>query len=256
MEGSSPAWKKGPVGRAAALFFLLAGVGALPAAARGPGEEALDALRKLPPMAMDEVMWLARCVLSESDRADEQRLVAWVVRNRVETRYRGASYREVVLEPLQFSAFNTPSPRRTYLLSLNQHAEGEGWEQAVAVALDVYRAPSTERPISQETRHFYSPISMKGRTTPPWADRATPLDLSQWNIDPSRFLFFEQIDERLDPFQAARGPAKRIDDFLSETRESLQDTRPERGRVRLQPSGRVLRPTRPGVGATRKVRGG
>ena len=80
----------------ASLVALL--VLATPAAASDTTESdgVLEELRALPPMRMDEVIWLARCLLSESDRTDEQRLVAWVVRNRVETRYRGYSYREVV----------------------------------------------------------------------------------------------------------------------------------------------------------------
>ncbi len=218
-------------------------------------DSVLEKLRALPPLEMDEVVWLARCMLSESDRGDEQELVAWVVRNRVETAYRGETYREVVLETLQFSAFNTPSPRRTYLLSLNQHTNVESWVKAVEVAMKVYAAPATDRPFSRETRHFYSPISMKNGATPPWAVNATPLDLSRRQIDPKRFLFFEAIDEALDPFIAGQAPAERIRTFQEGAREALEEARPRTSsRVsRLQPSGRVLRPARPGVSGTRKA---
>ncbi len=228
----------------------------------GPGisraamsDDVLETLRAMPPLEMDEVVWLARCVLSESDRSDEQELVAWVVRNRVETAYRGETYREVVLETLQFSAFNTPSPRRTYLLSLNQHTDVKSWVKAVDVAMKVYAAPAINRPFSRETRHFYSPVSMKNGKTPPWAVNATPLDLSKREIDPNRFLFFEQIDEALDPFLAGQAPSERIRTFQEGTRETLQEARPRtasRG-GRLQPSGRVLRPARPGVSGTQKA---
>ncbi len=219
------------------------------------GDGVLDTLRAMPPLEMDEVVWLARCVLSESDRSDEQELVAWVVRNRVETAYRGETYREVVLETLQFSAFNTPSPRRTYLLSLNQHTTVESWAKAVEVAMKVYQAPAINRPFSRETRHFYSPVSMKNGATPRWALNATPLDLSKRAIDPNRFLFFEEIDEALDPFIAGQAPAERIRTFQEEARETLQEARPRttsRG-SRLQLSGRVLRPARPGVSGTQKA---
>ena len=78
-----------------------------------------ERMNRLNPLEQDEVLWLARCVYSESNLKHEQKVIAWVVRNRVDTEYRGTSYREVVLEPLQFSVFNTPSPRRTHILSLN-----------------------------------------------------------------------------------------------------------------------------------------
>src|SRR5690554_7258256 len=94
----------------------------------------------------DEILWLARCIYSESNRPEEQRLVAWVVRNRVETRYRGDTYREVVLEPRQFSAFNRPTPRRDLILSLTPRSTVPGWQQALRIALEVFQAPPSARP--------------------------------------------------------------------------------------------------------------
>lgn len=47
----------------------------------------------------DEILWLARTIFSETKRPHEQELVAWVVRNRVETGYRGnATYEAAVLD--------------------------------------------------------------------------------------------------------------------------------------------------------------
>ena len=74
----------------------------------------------IPPFSRDavseDVLWLARCIYSETKRAPEQELVAWVIRNRVETGYRGQrSYEGAVLDPYQFSAFNpgtgSPTPQ-------------------------------------------------------------------------------------------------------------------------------------------------
>ena len=142
------------------------------AAAQRPDPPTATALRtqlgRFSPIQQDEVLWLARCIYSESDRAHEQRLVAWVVRNRVETKYRGETYRKVILEPRQFSAFNTPSIHRNHLLSLNQYSLSKAWRQALEVALNVYQAPASNRPFDVTTRHFYSPISMDGGRTPHW----------------------------------------------------------------------------------------
>ena len=67
-----------------------------------------------------ETLWLARCVYSETNRPEEMELVAWTIRNRVETRYRGQStYRGTVLDPFQFSAFNPGSSKRRHYLNLD-----------------------------------------------------------------------------------------------------------------------------------------
>ncbi len=214
-------------------------------------EEIQRRLSSLEPMDMDEVLWLARCIYSESDRADERRLVAWVVRNRVETRYRGDTYREVVLEPLQFSAFNAPSPRRTYLLSLDQHSTTESWLGALDIALEVYKADPAHRPISLETRHFYSPVSMDGGKAPPWAEQAEPVAPDPLGIDPRRFLFYEDIDEAADPYSfvaSGHTPGDHIDTYQKKTRERLRPSaRKSSLRDRWKPSGRVYRPARPGA---------
>ena len=206
-----------------------------------------ERLHRLSPLHVDEVLWLARCIYSESDRKHEQEVIAWVVRNRVETEYRGSNYREVVLEPLQFSTFNKPSPRRAYILSLNQSSTSAAWLQALSIALDVYEADPIERPIPSETRHFYSPVSMVGNRTPAWAKKSTPLDVADLDIDPNRFLFYEDIDESADPFTAlVNTPQVRIDDFQESTRSKLKPSSKRTSlRDRWKPSGRVARPLRP-----------
>ena len=216
-----------------------------------------ERLSRLSPLEMDEVLWLARCVYSETNRADEQRLVAWVVRNRVDTNYRGETYREVVLEPLQFSAFNTSSPRRSFILGLNQNSPSEAWRQALEIALDIYQADPIDRPFSIETRHFYSPISMAGNRPPDWARNARPLNSEALGADPHRFLFFEEIDESADPFLARNPtPKDRIDSFQSEARERLQPVSTRKKaplRERMKLSGRVKRPARPRTNGTKRT---
>ena len=210
--------------------------------------EALRArLEALPPMEMDEVLWLARCIYSESNLPNEQEHIAWVVRNRVETSYRGSSYREVILEPLQFSIFNSNSPRRNYILGLNQNSTYSHWQKALQIALDVYEADPNKRPFSVKTRHFYSPISMEDNKAPDWAKSASPLNSKDFNIDPNRFLFYEEIDENGDPFLALKTPKDHIESFKSATQEKLAPVEAKKTslRERWKPSGRVKRPARP-----------
>lgn len=141
----------------------------------------------------EDVLWLARCIYSETKRPDEQELVAWVVRNRVETGYRGAkTYRDAVLDPWQFSAFNTNSPKRRHYSRLGFDSQVSGWQTALHIAYDVLSSPAYERPFPVETRHFYSEQSMRGRTSPHWATGQRPVSLDR-HIDPKRFRFYSEI---------------------------------------------------------------
>lgn len=214
-------------------------------------------LGRLSTFQQDEVIWLARCIYSESDRAHEQQLVAWVVRNRVETKFRGTTYREVVLEPRQFSAFNEPSIRRNHIMGLTPYSPSQSWRQALAIALDVYQAPASERPFAITTRHFYSPVSMDGGRTPDWAQHTTPLSAARLGIDPQRFKFYSGIDEGNEEEDGSMQLADRNDIPVQATSRTegkiaatisgrLKPRTPIRSRLsRRSFSGRVKRPTRP-----------
>ena len=146
-----------------------------------------------PTTVNDDVLWLARCIYSETKRTQEQELVAWVIRNRVETQYRGqSSYRGVVLDPFQFSAFNPGSSVRRHYVGLTPTSQARGWRNALEIAHAVYYAPAETRPFPRQTRHFYSERSMQGGT-PDWARGKTPIRVTTHPIDPRRFRFYASI---------------------------------------------------------------
>ena len=154
-------------------------------------------LRALAPSASetlaidDETLWLARCIYSESNRPHEQELVAWVVRNRVATAYRGKrTYRDVVLDDRQFSAFNVGARRRGFYLSLEPESSAPGWRRALLIAHYVRHVPWSRRPFDVRVRHFYSEVSMVGRRHPTWAVGETPVRPNRpFALDPTRFRF-------------------------------------------------------------------
>lgn len=162
-------------------------------------EEALRHPRKakpLPPAVIDEeTLWLARCIFSETKRPEEQELVAWIVRNRVETAYRRKrSYRDVVLDPYQFSAFNPGSPVRGYYLRLGVQARVPGWRRALTLAHAVRHAPPGLRPVPRKTRHFYSERSMVGSAHPNWAVGLRPVTPERpHRLDARRFRFYAGV---------------------------------------------------------------
>jgi len=149
----------------------------------------------LPPKVGDATLWLARAIYSETKLPHEQELVAWVVRNRVETGFRGQStYRDVVLDPYQFSAFNPGSSRRQFYTSLTTNTDLPTWQQALWIAYYVQHADSSYRPFSVETRHFYSEQSMQGRRSPGWARRGQFVTIGwDYRVDERRFRFYEEV---------------------------------------------------------------
>ena len=169
----------------------------------GPPEEepetavsSLDKMPPLPPEAIDtETLWLARCIYSETKRPEEQELVAWAVRNRVETGYRGNySYRETVLDPYQFSAFNPGNADRSFLLNLDRRSKSRGWQRTLKIAYHVLRANASQRPFSVRTRHFFSERSMLGGAHPNWAETHKLVSVAKkYDLDKRRFRFYEDI---------------------------------------------------------------
>ena len=155
-----------------------------------------ERLSPLPPDVLDsETIWLARCIFSETKRPEEMELIAWVVRNRVETEYRGKnSYESVVLDQYQFSAFNPTSRKKNYYAGLNPYETNQDWQTALTIAYGVVRADSSHRPFSIRTRHFYSERSLKTDLSPEWARGLVPVQPTRaFNLDFFRFRFFEGV---------------------------------------------------------------
>jgi len=178
---------------------LASRIGALSAHPLTPFESALlnpRTFKPLPPSVIDsETLWLARAVFSETKRPEEQILVAWVIRNRVETAFRGKkTYKDVVLDPYQFSAFMTNSEDRPYYLALDPASKDRGWQRTLFIAYNIRHLNGNYRPFSERTRHFYSERSMTDSQRPAWVEGKIPVDVAPIvSIDQTRFRFYEGI---------------------------------------------------------------
>jgi spore germination cell wall hydrolase CwlJ-like protein len=139
----------------------------------------------------EEILWLARLVYSETKRPDEQVLVAWVVRNRVETQYRGKSYKEVALHDSQFSGLNSFDRNYRHNITRNYGDSGDSWKNAVSVANAVYYADEVLRPFPKTVKHFYSPISVKSK--PSWAKGTEPIQVIKDTDNSVRFAFYDKV---------------------------------------------------------------
>jgi spore germination cell wall hydrolase CwlJ-like protein len=141
----------------------------------------------------EEILWLARLVYSETKRAEEQVLVAWVVRNRVESQYRGQSYKEVALHGSQFSGLNSFDRNYRHNITRSYSDGGDSWLSALAVAKAVYHADEVLRPFPKTVMHFYSPISMKSNKKPSWARGVEPIQVVQDAKNNIRFAFYDGV---------------------------------------------------------------
>jgi hypothetical protein len=138
----------------------------------------------------DEVEWLARIIYSETKVESEMYLIGWVARNRVETNYRGATYREVALSSNQFSGLNKGDVFYHHNISLGYNdIINSVWKRALSIAEEIYYAPEYKRPFPETVRHFYSPIV---RRAPSWADESKLYHSVSGSVSdlPPRFAFY------------------------------------------------------------------
>lgn len=150
--------------------------------------------------------WLALCLVTESNRPDEWPYIAQVIENRRATGRWGNTYRDVILAPKQFSAFNdftkhdvapalvfkvvAGTEERIVLMHAAAFCGAGPQEQTIKSILS---SPQWSESISSATLHYYSPVSMKPPgSTPPWAVRAERL-YTPPGIDPRRFVFAEAV---------------------------------------------------------------
>lgn len=146
-----------------------------------------------------ETLWLARAMFSESKRPDEQELVGWVVRNRVESEHRGCnSYRSCVLDPFQFSAFIESYPTANYYIGLDLSPSSlriPGWKKALALAYHIRHADDQLRPFPPTVLHFFSEQSlMDPEVLPEWVKDWTPITPARdFQLDEGRFRFYSGI---------------------------------------------------------------
>lgn len=139
-----------------------------------------------------EILWLARIMYSETKRADEQELIGWVVRNRVDTGYTGRTYEDVAKYSAQFSGLNPGDGRYEHNISRWYSSNGKEWETALKLAKEVYFADDSDRPLALTTRHFYSPHAVS--RTPAWAQNQEAVKLiKDPHTNQVRFALYDKV---------------------------------------------------------------
>ncbi len=141
-----------------------------------------------------EILWFARTIYSETKVPEEQALVAWVIRNRMESDLYPETYKEVVLQKGQFSGMHPSDAQYWTNVTLDFEDHSPAWDSAVSIAKAVYFADPILRPLPKTVMHFYSPVSVK--QTPSWAQGLEPAhtvrDAKTNNV---RFAFYADINK-------------------------------------------------------------
>lgn len=146
-----------------------------------------------------QVIWLARAVYSETKRKTEMVSIAWTVRNRVETGYRGDTYKEVVLHHDQFSGLMPNDNQYDHNISLKweDRKKNKAWKNAIKISIGVMNSLGYMRPFEKNVRHFYSPVAT---SAPNWAigNKAVRLirkdKAKTRNLKNIRFAFYKNIN--------------------------------------------------------------
>ena len=153
--------------------------------------EALKEVREQELFARGEILWFARAIYSESEYTDEQRYVAWAIRNRKAVHWYPDTYEEVVLQPYQFSGLNEYDHWYELNMSRDYDNGDHVWRSALQVAVDVYYADDSENILPADTTHFYSPVAVTN--TPKWARGKTPVKTLPGRLG-TRFAFFNDVN--------------------------------------------------------------
>lgn len=142
--------------------------------------------------SFDEMLWLARLTYSETNKASEMPLVAWVARNRLPTY--NDSYTDVALSPRQFSGLGYSGDANYHKnRSMQPGNTSKRWKDACRISSRVALADTALAPIPAGTTHFYSPVSMSpAGSSPSWA-KSGKLELTIPGKDHDRFRFYSGI---------------------------------------------------------------
>ena len=141
----------------------------------------------IPTRDKEEILWLSRAIYSETKNESEMRLIAWVIRNRVENAYwSDTTYKQVVTRKNQFSGLNSYDAQYAHNISLEYTDTYTIWRKALDVATEIYYADESTRPFDKNVQHFYSPHVV---TTPDWADK----DKHAFSTHSNTFAFYENV---------------------------------------------------------------
>ena len=101
----------------------------------------------------DNLLYLAKTIYGEArgESIETMLVVGWVIRNRLQAKRYGSSYKDVVLQLKQFSCWNKDDPNYKVIKGA---IKGRLWEVCIGVAIVVMQSVEKHNPIVS-VRHYY-----------------------------------------------------------------------------------------------------
>lgn len=99
------------------------------------------------------LLHLAKTIYGEArgESVETMLAVGWVIRNRLQLRRYGKTYKDVVLQPKQFSCWNKDDPNYGVIKGT---ITGRVWEVCIGVAIVVMQSADKHNPVLG-VRHYY-----------------------------------------------------------------------------------------------------
>ena len=125
-------------------------------------------ISKFNPMALvnTNLLHLAKTIYGEArgESIETMLAVGWVIRNRLQSKRHGNTYKDVVLQPKQFSCWNKDDPNYKVIKGV---IKGRLWEVCIGVAIIVMQSTEKHNPV-MGVCHYYD--KSLDSNPPYWAD--------------------------------------------------------------------------------------
>ena len=99
------------------------------------------------------LLHLAKTIYGEArgESIETMLAVGWVIRNRLQAGRYGSTYKDVVLQPKQFSCWNESDPNYRLIKGM---PKGRLWEVCIGVAIVVMQSMERHNPV-KGVKHYY-----------------------------------------------------------------------------------------------------
>ena len=130
----------------------------------------------------DGLLYLAKTIYGEArgESIETMLAVGWVIRNRLQVKRHGKNYRNVVLQPKQFSCWNKNDPNYKIIKGV---IKGRLWEVCIGVAIVVMQSVEKHNPVPN-IRHYYD--KSLDSNPPYWAEEGEYI--SVYGVDNIRLI--------------------------------------------------------------------
>lgn len=129
-----------------------------------------------------DLLYLAKTIYGEArgESIETMFAVGWVIRNRLKVERYGNTYKDVVLQPKQFSCWNKDDPNYKVIRGV---IKGRVWEVCIGVAIIVMQSAEKHNPVPG-VRHYYD--KSLDSNPPYWAEEGE--FMSVYGVDNIRLI--------------------------------------------------------------------